>query len=126
MKDGVVNCSFTWISNTSSGSGAYIQYKWSSAKTIGSMYIHANTCANSACSHNGRTFESGDIQYLSGNTWVTATTVSGKDGDFEVNFVPPLNTTGLRVMNAQAGGCGQTSNTMIYEWLVRSGQNCGP
>lgn len=60
------------------------------------------------------------------SSWITATTFTNQNNDIALNFNPPLVTTKLRLFNLTAGNCGQTSNSLIYEWYVYPGSNCSP
>ncbi len=116
---------FGWVSNTTSPAQKWIQYDWSSAQQIGSMYLDANTCSGGC--NNGRTVFSGDIQYWDGLQWVSAQTFTSGAGDLQFTFSPKLTTTKIRIYNITAGqGCGQASNSVIYEWHVWPGSSCTP
>ena len=114
-----------WVANSTSPSGAWVQYDWPSAQQIGSMYVDGNDCVLTGCA-NGRTVDGGEVQYWDGSQWVTVHTFSGNMGDLAVTFNPKLNTDSLRIFNITAGSCGQASNTLIYEWYVYPGANCIP
>jgi hypothetical protein len=124
---GCTGC-FTWISNGTAPAGDYIQYDWPSAVQIGSMLLDLNQCGGSGCSGSGRGMASADIQYWNGAQYITAQTVTNNTGDVQVTFNPKITTDSLRVFNMTAvgNGCGQSSNTLIYEWYVWPGSNCMP
>jgi len=119
---------FTWITNSTSAGGAYIQYDWSSPVQIGSMFLDVNTCNVDGCSNMGRGLASGNVQYWDGANWITAGTISNNTTDVAMTFSPKLNTTKLRVFDMTApSNCGtQSSNTLIYEWYVWPGSGCSP
>lgn len=119
---------FGWINNSTSPSGKWAQYEWTSAQQIGSIFVDANAC-KSGCYNGGRTLHTGKVQYFSGGQWVTAGTFTNtsNDGNIQFNFSPKVTTTKIRLFDIAAeSGCGQDSNTLIYEWYVYPGANCQP
>ena len=114
-----------WVSNSTSPGGAYMQYTWPSPVTIGSMYIDTEDCASPGC-NNGRPVHGAEVQWWNGSSWITAQTFSNAGGDTAMTFNPAINTTQLRLFNVVAGGCGQMSNSLMYEWFVWPGANCMP
>jgi hypothetical protein len=117
------NQCFCWINNSTAPSGAYVEYDWVTQQTIGSIHVDAKDC-NTSCSSQGRTMFGGKVQWWDGATWQTAQTFTNNDGDLKMTFNPKLKTTKLRIYDITAANCGQTSNTMIYEWGVWAGSTC--
>ncbi len=124
MNAGCSAC-FCWINNTTTPGGAFIEYDWKSIQTIGSIFVDAKDCATN-CSAQGRSLFSGKIDWWDGAKWVTAHTFTGIDGDLKVTLPQKLQTTKLRLYDLTTGKCGQGSNTLIFEWGVYGGSNCGP
>jgi len=118
---------FGWVSNATSPSGAWMEYDWPSPVQIGSMVVDANPCTGGGCSNGGRTLFSGEVQWWNGSSWVGVQSFSNNDGDIQMTFSPKLTTSKLRIYDITAGaGCGQQSNTLVYEWYVYPGSNCTP
>jgi hypothetical protein len=122
---------FGWVSNLTSASGKWVSLEWPNAVQIGSMYVEANPCSGGAgCYSGGRTVFSGTVQYFSGGQWLDAqpfTGGGGMSGDIKLTFTPKLNTTKIRIYDITAqSGCGQSSNSLIYEWYAYPGANCSP
>jgi hypothetical protein len=116
---------FGWVSNSTTANGAWVQYDWTAPVTIGSMWLDANSCTG-LCYSGGRTVNSGTVQWWNGSAWINAQTFTNQNNAFGVTFIPPLITTKLRIFDITAGSCGQTSNSLIYEWYVYPGANCSP
>ena len=129
MNDGVGKtvCSFAWVTDSTTPSGAWVQYTWASAVSIQSFYLE--TEPDTVCSPpnpSGRNLHSGTVQWWNGTAWVTATTFSypAGHGDVQVNLPQPVTTTQLRVfdMTTDPGN----GNTIIFEWHVYGGTSCSP
>ena len=99
------------------GGGAYFRYTWSSPQTLWGMWVDTEPSSSSGCAYtSGRGLEGGDVQWLSGSTWVTDGTVTGQTGDWlYYEFTAPVTTTSIRIYNAYAMSVG---NALIYEWEV--------
>ena len=129
MNDGVgkTTCAFAWVTNGTSPGGAYIQYTWAAAVSVGSVYVE--TEPDTSCSPpppGGRNIHSGTVQYWNGSAWVTSTTFSfaAGHGDVQVNLPQPVTTTQLRIFDLTTDP--GNGNSMIFEWHVYSGINCSP
>jgi hypothetical protein len=98
---------------TSAGS-AWIQLDFPSAVTVGRVAFDTMpttaTCVYSA----GRTLAGGTLQYWTGSSWATITSVSGQTNDWSRTFTP-VTTTRIR-LNALFSY--STSNAVIFEWFV--------
>jgi hypothetical protein len=112
------DCSkFSWITAESTPGTAWIQISWSSSKTVSSINIDTNYASGtSACGQTGRALGGGTLQYLSGSSWITIGTISGKTNDWSYSFSPVI-TTALRLYGVYAVG-GQASNPIVYEWQI--------
>jgi hypothetical protein len=122
---------FSWIFNTSTAGGAYWELDWPAPVTIGSTYIEASALDGTGqCIESpGRNIQSGQVQWWNGATWVTAASFSGQSGDIQVDIVPPVTTTKLRLYNVTSGtGCpGFCSlDSLLFEWHVFPGTGCIP
>ena len=118
---------FGWVSNSTTPGAAWMEYSWPSPVQIGSMYVDANPCTGGGCYNGGRTFFSGEVQWWNGTSWVGVQSFTNNDGDIQMTFSPKMNTTKIRIYNMTAGaGCGQQSNTLVYEWYVYPGSSCTP
>ncbi len=128
MNNGVPEgvCQWAWVSNSTAPSGAWAQLQWAQPVTIGSFYIYTeNANGGGACgAPAGRNIASATVQWWDGAQWVTATTFSGKTDDVQINLVPAVTTTRLRLydMTSSPGN----GNSLIYEWLVYQAPNCMP
>jgi hypothetical protein len=129
MNDGVgkTTCGFAWVNNSTTPSGAFIQYTWASPITVGSLYVE--TEPDTVCSPpqpSGRNIHSGTVQYWNGNAWVTSTTFSfpAGHGDVQVNLPQAVSTTELRIFDLTTDP--GNGNSAIFEWHVYSGINCTP
>ncbi len=99
----------------------WIEYDWSSTKTVGRISIDTTQASSAACTLSGRTLAGGTIQYWSGSAWVTVGTVSGKTDDWSFTFPSPVSTTKIRIYGVHATDTtGQKSNPVIIEWQVFS------
>jgi hypothetical protein len=120
---------FGWISNSTTAQGKWVQYTWPSPVQIGSMFVEANACVTGPCylPTGGRTINGAVVQYWNGSAWINATTLTSQNGNIAVTFNPKITTTQLRMYDVTAGSsCGQTSNSLIYEWYVYPGASCMP
>ena len=122
MNDGFLESSctsqkFCWISAGSSLSGGkWIQYSWSKAVTVGRVWFDTVSLSGGCGMSSGRTLAGGRLQYRSGSSWKTVSTVTGKTGDWSRSFTP-VTTTQLRLYDAHATSVtGQKSNPVIIEW----------
>jgi hypothetical protein len=126
MKDGAGESScttnkFHWVTAGSTPSSQWIEYDWSSAKTVGRISIDTTQASSTACTGSGRTLAGGTIQYWSGSAWVTVGTVSNKTDDWSFTFPSPVSTTKIRIYGVHATSTtGQKSNPVIIEWQVFS------
>jgi hypothetical protein len=124
----------SWVFNTAIASGAYWELDWPAPVTIGSFYVESPLLEGTAgvwqCMEiPGRNIESADVQYWNGSTWVTVTSFSGKSGDIQIDIVPAVTTTKLRLYNVTSGtGCiGMCfANSIMFEWHVFAGVGCIP
>jgi hypothetical protein len=129
---------FSWISNSTTPSGAWWELDWPSPVTIASFYIEAsNADGTGQCSEPaGRNINSADVQTWNGSTWVTATSFSGKSGDIQLNLPAPVVTTKIRLFNVTAGASGVcggpppqpacNGNSLMFEWHVFGAPACIP
>ena len=111
---------FCWISASNKLSGGkWIQYSWSKPVTIGRVWFDTQSIKGGGCSSAaGRTLAGGRLQYRSGSSWKTLTTVTGRTGDWSASF-GKVTTNQLRLYDAHATNVtGQKSNPLIYEWRV--------
>jgi len=118
---------FGWISNSTTANGAFMQYTWPSPVQVGSIYVDGPDCSSGSCA--GRTLADAELQYwdMVNSQWVTITTFTGINTDIAYSLPAPVSTDQIRLFNVTAGsGCGQTSNTKIFEWHVWTGSGCMP
>jgi hypothetical protein len=114
------------IGESQCGRYSWIKLDWSTAVTIGSMYIESpeaggqGTCAMLP----GRNVQSGDVQTWSGSAWVTATSFSGESGNIQIDVQPAVTTTKLRLGNVQSSP--GNGNSEIFEWHVFGAPGCVP
>jgi hypothetical protein len=119
---------WSWVTNGGTPTAnAWFELDWTSQVTVASIYVETTAengndpvCPGSA----GRNVAGADVQYWNGSTWVTATTFSGKTNDFQLDIVPPVQTTKLRLGNVAAGATGY--NSLIREWHVFGAPGCIP
>ncbi len=111
-------CGFCWIyTGTSYGGGAYFRYTWLTPQTLWGMWVDTEPSSGSGCAYSGgRGLEGGDVQWLSGSTWVTDGTVTGQTNDWAYyEFTSPVTTTSIQIYNAYSM---TVDNGLIYEWEV--------
>lgn len=118
LNDGVgeSQCEYCWISNTEVN-GAWIEYTWPAPIAIGSIYIETDKWQNPTCGgFTGHGIKSGIVEWWDGTTWKTATGFLGGGDDVQVDIVPPVTTSRLRVAEIMSNSSGY--NSRIYEWSV--------
>jgi hypothetical protein len=118
---------WSWVSNGGTPNGAYFELDWTSTVTVASIYVETTDefGMDPICpGNNGRNVAAGDVQYWDGTTWVTATSFSNKTTDFQLDILPPVQTTKLRLNNVITGASG--FNSLIREWHVFGAPGCMP
>jgi hypothetical protein len=119
MNDGLLqaNCGFCWIyTETSLGGSAYVQYNWSTPRTLWGLWFDTEPSGGSGCAYTGgRTLAGGDVQWWNGSAWITATTITGRTNDWSYQFAGPITTTAVRLYRAYSY---PTANAVIFEWQV--------
>jgi hypothetical protein len=124
LNDGYVGCTaFCWISNEPSPAGAFFQYTWASAVTIGSFYVDGENATAPVCVSAGRDVQYAAVQWWNGSGWVTAGTVQGQE-NYMFTFPSPVTTTQLRLYDVTTSNTGQAANSTVFEWYVYSGTGC--
>jgi hypothetical protein len=129
MNDGVgkSSCAFTWVFDDVQPSGAWIEFSWTDAVTIGSMYVETEPASGQppVCSTVAtRNLASGRVQYLSGGAWYDIASFTGFVNDVQVNLTNPVTTTAIRIFDMTATSPGY--NSVIYEWHVYPQLGCKP
>ena len=106
-----------WITSsaTNPGSSIFVQFTWTSAKTIKGLTIHAGGTGT-------RYLTGGTIQVLNGSTWTTAIAFTQANTalcNYDINF-PPVSGSALRIIDMTVGGS-QTSNVNFREIEIWQG-----
>jgi PKD repeat protein len=94
---------FIWTSNVGITGTEYMQWTWSSAKSMNKILFHN---ANS----NARNLTGGDVYYYNGSTYVFWKTITIQQACLDSVSFPTITTTSLRITNFKMTGSGQQSN----------------
>jgi hypothetical protein len=118
---------WSWVTNSSTPSGAWFELDWLSPVTVASIYVETTdvngqdpTCPGSP----GRNVAGGNVQAYNGSTWVTVATFANQTNDFQLDVQPPVTTSKLRLYDVVTGNNG--SNSLIFEWHVFGAPGCIP
>lgn len=133
LNDGVTQADtcnkFAWISNGATPSPGpdvpYFQLTWQSPVTVQEIYVDTLKSTGEACkTTTGRNLKGAKVQYWTGSSWATSTTIENRADDFGLTLPNPVTTTALRLYDVTAGGNG--GNTLVYEWYVYPASGCTP
>lgn len=106
--------SFIWTSTSGISGTEYMQWSWSSPKSINKIRFHN-------AQNNGRNLTAGDVYYYNGSTYVFWKTISIAQACLDSASFPTVTTTSLRVTNFKMTASGQQSNPNWREIEVISG-----
>jgi hypothetical protein len=116
------NCSqWAWMGNSSTSSG-WATLTWSSAQTVGSMYIDSEHATAPACGTSGRDIKSATVQYQNlSNGWVSVGTIQNGE-NYMFTFSSPVQAKAVRLTNVLSSA--GNGNTIVFEWYVFATAGC--
>ena len=105
---------FIWTSTNGIQGNEYMQWTWSSAKSINKIRFHNAW-------NNTRNLTAGDVYYFNGTTYVFWKTINIAQACVDSASFPTVTTTSLRITNFKMTAGGQLSNPSWREIEVISG-----